>query len=379
MSSVIRQFALISVHYLVQIFIIPHVQLIKVINFLLVPIRFIYATQPLQLIYSDVWGPVKKSFDGFAYYVVFVDYFSKYIWLYPIKHKSDVSKIFPQYKLLVEKFFQKPIISMFTDNGGEYQALIPLFQSMRISHYTTPPHTPEQNGIAERRHRHIVETGLALLHFAGLPLSFWSHAFQTAVHIINRLPTPILNSKCSFEILYDRSPNYTKLQPFGCPCYPWLRSYSPSKLYPRSSLCLFLGYSSDKAAYKCYHLDTRRVYHSRHVEFVPRQYPYKDSPHTDPALPSVDEFFILTPLPTSALPIPLPTGPLPVPLPTRSNPTMDFHIPPPPTDPTTHAPTLDSHPSPVPQQPSPPTPTAPSPSPTPSPPRLTRHRKPNPK
>lgn len=101
------------------------------------------ATKPLQLIYSDVWGPVQQSIDGFVYYVVFFGYYSRYIWLYPIKHKPDVAKLFHQFKSLAEKYFNTPIIFMFTDNGGEYKALIPIFQSMGISHYTTPPHTPE--------------------------------------------------------------------------------------------------------------------------------------------------------------------------------------------------------------------------------------------
>lgn len=150
-------------------------------------------TKPLQLIYSDVWGPVEKSIDGFTYYVIFVDYHTKYIWFYPMKHKFDVSILFPKFKLLVEKFFQTPVISLFTDNGGEYVSLTPFLQSQGISHFTTPSHTPEQNGVAEHRHCHIMETGLALLHFAHLPLSLWTHAFQTAVYLINRLPTPILN------------------------------------------------------------------------------------------------------------------------------------------------------------------------------------------
>jgi hypothetical protein len=81
------------------------------------------ATKPLQLLYSDVWGPVQQSIDGFTYYVVFVDYYSKYVWLYPMKRKSDVSIIFPRFKQLVEKFFQTLIISIFTNNGGEYNGV----------------------------------------------------------------------------------------------------------------------------------------------------------------------------------------------------------------------------------------------------------------
>ncbi|KAJ0587378.1 putative RNA-directed DNA polymerase [Helianthus annuus] len=246
-------------------------------------------SKPLQLVYSDVWGPVDKSVDGFAYYIIFVDYHTKYIWLYPMRRKSDVSTLFPQFKVLVEKYFQTPLISLFTDNGGEYIGLTSYLQSQGISHFTTPPHTPEQNGVAG--HRHIVETGLALLHYANLPLSFWSHAFQVAVYLINRLPTPILDSKSPYHMLYDKNPTYSNFKPFGCLCYPWLRPYTTSKLQPRSAQCIFLGYSPSKSAYKCYDFTAHRLFHSRHVEFVKHIFPYKALKSTNTPLPTVEQLF----------------------------------------------------------------------------------------
>lgn len=95
------------------------------------------ASKPLELLYSDVWGPIEKSIDGFSYYVIFVDFYTKYIWLYPMKHKSDIKILFPQFKKLVEKYFKTPLISIFTDNGGEYTGLIPYLQAEGISHFTT--------------------------------------------------------------------------------------------------------------------------------------------------------------------------------------------------------------------------------------------------
>lgn len=71
----------------------------------------------------------------------------------------------------------------------------------RISHFTTPPHTPQHNGSAERRHCHLVEIGLTLLHQACIQLKYWSYAFETAVYLINRLPTPILNFKSPYTVL----------------------------------------------------------------------------------------------------------------------------------------------------------------------------------
>ncbi|KAL4585747.1 hypothetical protein LXL04_010371 [Taraxacum kok-saghyz] len=248
------------------------------------------ASKPLELVYSDVWGPVSMSNDGFTYYVIFVDYYSKYIWLYPMKHKSDVALLFPQFRTLVEKYYNTPLVSLFTDNGGEFIGLTSYLQQNGISHFTTPPHTPKQNGIAERRHRHIVETGLSLLHQAHLPISFWSHAFQMAVYLINRLPTPILDLKSPYDQLHHVSPTYSKLKPFGCLCFPWLRPYTSSKLQPRSTKCIFLGYSSSKSAYKCFDPSTRKLYHSRHVEFVEHIFPYQITAPDSLHLPTADAF-----------------------------------------------------------------------------------------
>lgn len=234
------------------------------------------SSRPLELIYSDVWGPSPvRSLDGYSYYLVFVDHFSKYVWLYPMKYKSDVFSIFIQFKTIVEKYFNLPIITLFSDNGGEFIKLKSFLATHGISHLTTPPHTPEVNGTSERRHRHIVETGRALLHHAQLPAPFWSFAFQTATYLINRMPTPNLKMKSPHEVLFNENPDYTKLHSFGCLCFPWLKPYTKNKLQNRSFPCIFLGYSKSQHASLCLEPISNRIYTSRHVRFIEDSFPYK--------------------------------------------------------------------------------------------------------
>lgn len=90
------------------------------------------SSRSLQLLYTDVWSTSGKSVDGYSYYVIFVEFFTKYIWLYPLKKKSDVFFIFPQFKRLVENFFDHTIVYVFSNNGGEFVKLIPLFNSCGI-------------------------------------------------------------------------------------------------------------------------------------------------------------------------------------------------------------------------------------------------------
>ena len=133
----------------------------------------ISCTRPLEMIYTDVWGlaPI-ISYDHYCYYVIFVDYFTKYTWLYPLKHIFDVPSIFECFKTIVEHYFATTIQTIYSDGGGEYQSLSHVLSHFGIQYLKSPPHTPQVVGIAERKHRHVVETGLALLHHVLMPLYF---------------------------------------------------------------------------------------------------------------------------------------------------------------------------------------------------------------
>lgn len=136
------------------------------------------------------------------------------------------------------------------------------------------PHAHQQNGSAERKHRHIVEVGLSLLAHASMPLKFWDEAFLTAVYLINRLPSRVIDQATPLSRLFSVEPDYQSLHTFGCACWPNLRPYNTCKLAFRSTQCVFLGYSSLHKGYKCLEVKTGRVYISRDVVFDETVFPF---------------------------------------------------------------------------------------------------------
>ena len=234
----------------------------------------ISSIRPLEYLYTDLWTSPVVSVDKYKHYLLIVDYFTRYSWLYPLQLKSHVKETFIRFKALTENKFQTKIDTLFSDNGGEFIALRSFLSETGISHRTTLPHTPEHNGLSERRHRHIVETGLFLLHKANLSNTFWSYAFSIAVYLTNRMPTPVLSLNSPYSLLFKAQPNYLKLKIFGCLCFPWLRPYQNHKLQNRSTKCVFLGYSLTQSAYLCYDTISSRLYVSRHVRFVEDTFPF---------------------------------------------------------------------------------------------------------
>ena len=168
--------------------------------------RTISSSRPLQYIFTDLWSSPVISVDNYKYYLVLVDHYSRYTWLYPQKLKSQVKEVFKTFKALVENHFSLKIGTLFYDNGGEFLALRQLRADAGISHLTSPPHTPEHNGISERKHRHVVETCLALLTHASMPKSYWSYAFSTATYLINHQPTEVLRMDSPFNKLFGTQP-----------------------------------------------------------------------------------------------------------------------------------------------------------------------------
>lgn len=88
------------------------------------------------------------------------------------------------------------------------------FRVKGIHHLVSCPHMPSHNGRIERKHRHITETGLAMLFHAHLPPPIWVEAFTAAVYTISRLPSSILKGVSPFEALFGTTPNYENFHPF---------------------------------------------------------------------------------------------------------------------------------------------------------------------
>ena len=153
----------------------------------------------------------------------------------------------------MENLFNTKIKTFQTDGGGEYlnNAFKTYFDTHGILPRYTCPHHPEQNGMAEHKHRHLVETGLTLLVHAKMPPTYWAEAFHTANYLISRLPTKVLKLVSPYTKLFQRDPTYEILKVFGCACFPYLRPYNNNKLPFRSCKCIFLGYSLNQLGYRC--------------------------------------------------------------------------------------------------------------------------------
>jgi hypothetical protein len=199
--------------------------------------------------------------------VSFIDGFSKFTWIYLLKYKSEFFQKFHEFQKLVERLFDKKIIVVQFDWGGEYEKLNSFFTKVGITHLVSCPHVHQQNGVAERKRRHIVEVGLSLLAHAHMPHKFWDEAFLTATYLINRTPSKIISFETPLKRLFHTKPEYSSLRTFGCACWPNLRPYNNHKLAFRSKECAFLGYSNLHKGFKCLDISTGRVYISRDVVF----------------------------------------------------------------------------------------------------------------
>ncbi|KAH9693065.1 retrovirus-related pol polyprotein from transposon RE1 [Citrus sinensis] len=230
----------------------------------------------LELVHSDLWGPAPiPSTHGHKYYISFVDDRTRYTWLFPITAKSQALDTFIVFKNQIENQLNLKIKALQTDMGGEFKTFEPYLKGEGIALRHSCPYLHEQNGKVERKHRHIVETGLALLAQAKMPLKYWQEAFSHATYLINRLTSPTLENKTPFELLYLTKPDYSQIKVFGCECYPYLRPYNKHKFDFHTSKCILLGISISHKGYVCMH-HSGRVYISASVKFNESSFPFQN-------------------------------------------------------------------------------------------------------
>ncbi|KAH9684673.1 DNA (cytosine-5)-methyltransferase 1B [Citrus sinensis] len=190
--------------------------------------------QTLDYIHSDLWGPSQvPSLGGARYFVSFIDDFSRKVWIYVLKHKNEALGKFKEWITLIENQTEKKIKRLRTDNGMEYcsKEFEDFYKSKGIARHRAVTYTPQQNGLAERMNRTIIERVRYMLLNANLSKGFWAEAVTTAAYLINRSPSSALGFKTPQELWSGKPPDLTNLRIFGCPAYAHIKQ---GKLEPKA-------------------------------------------------------------------------------------------------------------------------------------------------
>ncbi|CAA9998103.1 unnamed protein product, partial [Nesidiocoris tenuis] len=219
-------------------------------------------SQKLDLIHMDLCGPMQvQSKGGAKYFLTLIDDYSRWCEIRFVKKKSDVFAEFKKFKNLVETQKGRKIKYIQSDNGKE-------FCNREFDRRRTVNHTPQQNGIAERKNRSLVETARCMLIQSKLAPSFWAEAISTANHIKNRSPSSPINGDTPFKLWNNRIPNVSYFRIFGSTVYFLDKTPQKNKFDPRSKRGTFIGYSDQTKGYRIWLPESKEVIVSRDVKFL---------------------------------------------------------------------------------------------------------------
>lgn len=227
----------------------------------------------LGLIHTDLCGPMQtNSLSGCLYMLLFVDDYSRKIFVYFLRHKSETMLKFLEFKRLVENQTGKTIKVLRSDGGGEYisKNFREFLVKSGIKHEITMPHTPEQNGTAERTIRSICEMARCMMSEANSPKNLWAEACNTAVYLKNRCPHAALEGKTPEEMWSGKVPDLRHLRVFGCKAMVLVPKGKRLKWDPKSAKHTFVGYCDDSTDENCYRLlnKNNKLIRARDVKFL---------------------------------------------------------------------------------------------------------------
>lgn len=177
--------------------------------------------QKLQLIHTNLCGPQPTlSLKGSKYYIAFIYDLTRMCWIYFMRFKLEVAGVFWRFKASIENQsgYRIQVLRSYNGNGYTSEQFNLFCEEAGIGHQFIAPYTSQQNGVSERRNQTIMEMVRCRLHEKGLPKEFWAEAVNTAVFLLNRLPTKAVKGKTSTETWYGYKPSLQNLKIFGCIC-----------------------------------------------------------------------------------------------------------------------------------------------------------------
>eukprot|EP00253_Pinus_taeda_P033003 PITA_33003 len=224
----------------------------------------------LDYIHSDVWGPAPTtSSSGSSYFVSFIVDFSRKVWVYMLKRKSDVFSVFKQFKAFVEKNTGRTIKCLRTDNGGGFTSkeFDNYCKDAGIERHKTTVYTPQQNGVVEHMNMTLLERARCMLSNADLQKELWTEDVATACYVINRSPSMAIGCNIPQEVWKGHPCDYSKLRVFGCDAYALVPKHQRTKLDPKSKRYIFVGYGDGTKGYRLWDPTTHKIIIKRDVKF----------------------------------------------------------------------------------------------------------------
>ncbi|WVZ15791.1 hypothetical protein V8G54_013357 [Vigna mungo] len=199
----------------------------------------------LDLVHSDVCSTSEKSLGRAQYFVTFIDDHSRKLWVYPLKRKDEVLRIFKEFHTSVERETSKKLRYLRSDNDGEYRGPFEHYcKAHGIRHEKVPPKTPQMTSVAERFNRMIAEKGEALV---------------TTADLINLSPSRPLNGKIPEEVWSGKKASYRNLRVFGCKTSVHIPKDERAKLDAKAKDCIYLGSPRDEFGFRLWDPANRKI------------------------------------------------------------------------------------------------------------------------
>ncbi|GJY35577.1 ribonuclease H-like domain-containing protein [Tanacetum coccineum] len=230
--------------------------------------------EPLELLHMDLFGPVSvESVNRKKYCLVVTDDCSKFSWVFFLAYKDETYDMLHDLIVGLENKLRHKVKTIRCDHGTEFknQLMNEFCAKKGIKREYSIARTPQQNGVAERKNRTLIEAARTMLADSLLPIQFWAEAVNTACYVLNRVLVTKPQMKTPYEILMGRSPNISFMRPFGCPLTILNTLDHLGKFDGKSEEGYLLGYSTNSKGFRVYNRVTRKVQDCLHVNFLENQ------------------------------------------------------------------------------------------------------------
>ncbi|GKB89558.1 putative ribonuclease H-like domain-containing protein, partial [Tanacetum coccineum] len=227
--------------------------------------------KPLHMLHMDLFGPTNvKSLMKKSYCLVVTDDFSRFFWVFFLATKDETSGILKTFITEIENQLDHKVKVIRSDNGTEFKnSIMNQFCEMKgIKREFSVARTPQQNGVAERKNRTLIEAARTMLVDSNLPTTFWAEAVNTACYVLNRVLVIKPHNKTPYELIHGRTPLIDFMKPFGCPVTILNTRDNLGKFDGKADEGFFVGYSVISKAMRVFNRRTRIVEETLNIRFL---------------------------------------------------------------------------------------------------------------